>query len=68
MQTRNLNQCNTTEYVSYQRARRTDAEPITQGNKLVIIGSFFLTTISRDAISDKMQLKPKPLLADRIMP
>ena len=30
VQERNANQCKTTEYVSYQRARRTDAEPVTR--------------------------------------
>ena len=32
----------TTEYICYQRARRTDAEPVMHKvNSLVIIGSFF---------------------------
>ena len=40
VQARNLNQCKTTKHYSYQRARRTDAEPITHKKFFVVIGPF----------------------------
>ncbi len=41
MQTRNAYSYTTIQYISYQRARRTDAEPITCIFAMQIIGSFF---------------------------
>ena len=41
MQARNTNQCKTTEDYSYQRARRTDAEPITHKAILLVVIGFF---------------------------
>ena len=41
MQTGNSNQCETTEYHSYQRARRTDAEPIICSLKYCCYRLFF---------------------------
>jgi|GEM_PF-1972652 hypothetical protein len=43
MQTGNSNQCETTEYHSYQRARRTDAEPITHKVILLVVIGFFMS-------------------------
>ena len=39
----NSNQCETTEYHSYQRARRTDAEPITHKVILLVVIGFFMS-------------------------
>ena len=43
MQARNANQCKTTEYHSYQRARRTDAEPITRKAIPLWLSAFFIS-------------------------
>lgn len=48
MQTGNFSQCETTEYHSYQRARRTDAEPMNCETFLKFIGS--VTTFMLDFI------------------
>jgi hypothetical protein len=45
VQTRNGNHSTTTEYINYQRARRTDAEPIIR-EVITIIGSFFMEVIT----------------------
>jgi hypothetical protein len=45
MQARNYNHSKTTEYINYQRAGRTDAEPIIR-EVITIIGSFFMEVIA----------------------
>lgn len=54
MQAGNLNQCKTTKYVSYQRARCKDAEPITRRFEMWLSALSFLTTY---AIADRLQLR-----------
>jgi hypothetical protein len=41
MQAENLNQCTAIKYISYQRAGRKDAEPITVSENTVV-GFFFV--------------------------
>ena len=41
MQTGNLNSCHTIQYDSYQRARRTDAEPITRSQEAHGLSALF---------------------------
>lgn len=59
MQTGNVNQRRTTEYVSYQRARRTDAEPII--NEFITYGcrffSFWITASTMRFLTDLQQIK-----------
>ena len=45
VQAGNLNQCKTTKYVSYQRARRKDAEPITRRYKMRLSALYFFDNL-----------------------